>query len=469
MFILEWGNSMASINELIDAITLVLSEEKSYDLPTVCTRYGLESGDESEAFKSRRVYVQRRLKGKDQLFLLDLAKRIINDYGSKANVLAKLVLRLDSTGLFKISEITRRNIMNELYARKNISGNYDLIKFLNRVWDLDNMPSTDYRFITAAEDIWQHMINNSDWDDVFLYEEYLEILTATDEVFFRFLEQVVHPLVRPQPELGEYIEAINKHLVNDGYKLSLAENISGYPVYKITKVLDGVKGQVKNLIFAAVGHKPEIVISDSINNDIKIVKHEENCLIYDRPIPIAGLNWTELVVWWADLHGIQKPSKETEIELYKRLFKSLNSEPEKLLFRSYFKYFKKLFHENLPALIPQVYLHYDPYTIRQREGEKYLFRQRMDFLLLFSNKQRVVIEIDGKQHYSDGDLSNPKKYAEMVKADRELKLNGYEVYRFGGYELMEEEIGAKIIKEFFEQLFKKHGVRTRFDQHNTSS
>lgn len=158
---------MASINELVDAITLVLSEEKSYDLPTVCTRYGLESGDESEAFKSRRVYVQRRLKGKDQLFLLDLAKRIINDYGSKANVLAKLVLRLDSTGLFKISEITRRNIMNELYARKNISGNYDLIKFLNRVWDLDNMPSTDYRFITAAEDIWQHMINNSDWDDVF--------------------------------------------------------------------------------------------------------------------------------------------------------------------------------------------------------------------------------------------------------------------------------------------------------------
>lgn len=256
----------------------------------------------------------------------------------------------------------------------------------------------------------------------FLYEEYLEILTATDEVFFRFLEQVVHPLVRPQPELGEYIEAINKHLVNDGYKLSLAENISGYPVYKITKVLDGVRGQVKNLIFAAVGHKPEIVISDSINNDIKIVKHEENCLIYDRPIPIAGLNWTELVVWWADLHGIQKPSKETEIELYKRLFKSLNSEPEKLLFRSYFKYFKKLFHENLPALIPQVYLHYDPYTIRQREGEKYLFRQRMDFLLLFSNKQRVVIEIDGKQHYSDGDLSNPKKYAEMVKADSGLSL-----------------------------------------------
>ncbi|KIL39579.1 hypothetical protein SD70_19450 [Gordoniibacillus kamchatkensis] len=451
---------MASINELIDAITLVLTEEKSYDLPTVCTRYGLESGDESEAFKSRRVYVQRRLKGKDQLFLLDLAKRVINDYGSKANTLAKLVLRLSPTGVFTISEITRRNIMDELYARNNIPGKYDLVEFLNRIWDLDSMPSTDSRFKTASGDIWQHMINNYDWDEIYLYEKYLELLTATDEVFIKFLEQVVHPLVRQQAEQNEYIEFINKHLVNDGYKFSLADNISGFPVYKIDKVLDGVKGNVKNLIFAAVGHKPEIVISDSINNDIKIVKHEENCLVYDRPIPNTGLYWADLVMWWANMHGIQEPNKDAEIALYKRLFSSLDSLPEKLMFKSYFRYFKELFDKNFPALVPQVYLHYDPYTIRQRAGKAYLPRQRMDFLLLFSNKQRIVLEIDGKQHYSDGDTSSPKKYAEMVQADRELKLNGYEVYRFGGYELTDEEIGSKVIKEFFEGLFKKHGVKS---------
>lgn len=451
---------MASINELIDAITLVLTEEKSYDLPTVCTRYGLESGDESEAFKSRRVYVQRRLKGKDQLFLLDLAKRVINDYGAKANTLAKLVLRLSPTGVFTISEITRRNIMDELYARNNIPGKYDLVEFLNRIWDLDSMPSTDSRFKTASGDIWQHMINNYDWDEIYLYEKYLELLTATDEVFIKFLEQVVHPLVRQQAEQNEYIEFINKHLVNDGYKFSLADNISGFPVYKIDKVLDGVKGNVKNLIFAAVGHKPEIVISDSINNDIKIVKHEENCLVYDRPIPNTGLYWADLVMWWTNMHGIQEPNKDAEIALYKRLFSSLDSLPEKLMFKSYFRYFKELFDKNFPALVPQVYLHYDPYTIRQRAGKAYLPRQRMDFLLLFSNKQRIVLEIDGKQHYSDGDTSSPKKYAEMVQADRELKLNGYEVYRFGGYELTDEEIGSKIIKEFFEGLFKKHGVKS---------
>jgi very-short-patch-repair endonuclease len=450
---------MASINELIDAIIQVLLEEKAYDIPTVCTRYGLESGDESEAFQSRRLYVQKRLKGKDQLFLLDLAKRIIEDYGSKSNSLSKLVLRLNPTGLYTISEITRRNIMDELYARNNITGKYDLVDFLNRVWDLDSMPSTDSRFKTASGDIWQHMINNSDWDEVYLYEKYLELMIAPDDGFIKFLEQVVHPLVRQQEEQDEYIEFINKHLVYDGYKFALTDNISGFPIYRIDKVLDGVQGNVKNLIFASVGQKPEIVISDSINNDIRIVRHEENCLVYNRNISNTGLYWADLVTWWAELNGVSEPNIETEKQLYVRLFQTLASPPEKVLFKSYFKCFKDLFDKNFPALIPQVYLHYDPYTIRQRAGKPYLSRQRMDFLLLFSNKQRVVLEVDGKQHYSDNDVSSPKKYAEMVQADRELKLSGYEVYRFGGYELMDEEAGEKIVKEFFEGLFKKHGVK----------
>lgn len=449
-----------SINELIDAITIVLTEEKAYDLPKVCNKYGLEYGDESEAFKSRRVYVQKRLKGKNQLFLLDLAKRIIKDYGSQANTLSKLVLRVNPTGIFFISEITRRNIIDELYIKRNITGKYDLIEFLNRVWNLDNMPSTDSRFNTASGDIWQHMINNDDWDEVYLYEKYLELLIATDELFIKFLEQVVHPLVRHEDEQNEYVEFINRHLIKDGYKFSIAENISGFPVYKIDRLLNGVKGNVKNLIFAAVGNKPEIVIRDSINNDIEIVKYGENCLVYDRQLPSTGLYWNDLVIWWAELKGIHEPNKETELNVYKRLFSSLDSPPEKLVFKYYFKFFKAKFDKNLPALIPQVYLHYDPYTLKQRAGNMYLPRQRMDFLLLFSNKQRIVLEIDGKQHYSDGDVSSPKKYSEMVQADRELKLNGYEVYRFGGFELMDEETASKIIKEFFEKLFKKHGVKT---------
>lgn len=451
---------MVNINELVDAITYILTNEKAYDLPNVCLRYGLDYGDEAEAFRSKRVYVQRRLKGKDQLFLLDLAKRVINDYGSSANELSKIIQKISPNGLFSISELTRKNIMEELYAKGNIEGKLELIDFLTRIWNLENMPSTDSRFHNALGDIQQHMINNLDWDEVYLYEQYLELFTTTDEVFSQFLELIVHPIVRNPSEVKEYIDLINFHLLNDGYELVPNDKVSGYIVYKITKIKSGVKGSAKNLIFAAIGEKPDIVISDSINNDIKIVNHESNCLVYDRPLSGKGLLWTELVKWWTDINNLGEINRIAEINLYQRLISSLDSAPEKVFFKSYFNFFRHLLNENFPALIPQVYLHYDPYTLKQRLNMKVLSRQRMDFLLLLSNNQRIVIELDGKQHYSIGDAASPKLYAEMISADRHLKLNGYEVYRFGGYEFTNEIKARKLIKDFFDRLFLKHGVTT---------
>ncbi len=82
----------------------------------------------------------------------------------------------------------------------------------------------------------------------------------------------------------------------------------------------------------------------------------------------------------------------------------------------------------------------------------------MDFLLLFSSFERIVIEVDGQQHYSDEGKPSPQKYAEMVSADRQLRLNGYEVYRFGGAELP-DDIGESVVADFFTSLLRKHGIR----------
>lgn len=70
-------------------------------------------------------------------------------------------------------------------------------------------------------------------------------------------------------------------------------------------------------------------------------------------------------------------------------------------------------------------------TVAQR-GAEALLRFRMDFLLLLPNRARVVVEIDGKHHYGDeqGQV-RPERDARMALADRELRLAGYEVYRFG--------------------------------------
>ena len=69
-----------------------------------------------------------------------------------------------------------------------------------------------------------------------------------------------------------------------------------------------------------------------------------------------------------------------------------------------------------------------------------------------------MIEVDGKHHFSENDLPSLKVYADMVSADRELRLAGYEVYRFGANELVGDGAEAKI-KDFFDKLFRLHRIR----------
>ncbi|MEG3941285.1 DUF559 domain-containing protein [Microcoleus sp. S36b_A3] len=239
-------------------------------------------------------------------------------------------------------------------------------------------------------------------------------------------------------------------------KHGFAVDKDGYRIYLTTL---GVGNSVKNLIFAATGAKPEIIFSDSVSNDLEIVKNADYCLIYDRPIKSHGLLWKELVDWWREREQL---NNELDIDvgrkLYSRLNRSLTSQPEKLFWRIYFKKFYESFNEKLPALVPQVYLHYDPYTLKHLQGQRRLVRQRMDFLFLLSDRIRIVIEIDGKQHYAEEDKASPRLYSEMVAEDRRLKLCGYEVYRFGGYELNSESEAEIIVEHFLINLFKRHDL-----------
>jgi very-short-patch-repair endonuclease len=219
----------------------------------------------------------------------------------------------------------------------------------------------------------------------------------------------------------------------------------------------GVDGELKNLIFAAKGAKPRIVLRDAINNVIEIVEHADKCLVYDRPLDGAGLSWSALTAWWSQTAAAGDPDPAGS--LYRRLFASLESPPEELLFRSYCARYGRGDGDQAPALIPQVYLHYDPYTLRElavHQG-RVLPRQRMDFLLLLSDQSRVVIEVDGKQHYADGDIASPSRYAEMVSEDRKVRLAGYEVYRFGGAELDPDDSDAPVrLRRFFDALIDRH-------------
>jgi hypothetical protein len=114
----------------------------------------------------------------------------------------------------------------------------------------------------------------------------------------------------------------------------------------------GVDGELKNIIFAANGPKPRIVLRDAINNVIEIVEGADRCLVYDRPLPPGGLSWGELLDWWT-AHGQYDEERAAAESLYRRLEQSLASPPEKLLFRAYCERYADG-RRDVPALIPQV-------------------------------------------------------------------------------------------------------------------
>ncbi|MFC8784943.1 hypothetical protein [Streptomyces nigra] len=260
---------------------------------------------------------------------------------------------------------------------------------------------------------------------------------------FRYVLKRLRPLAVPE------LTVVARKVV-DEYDVPALEQILA------SLGMTGVDGEFKNLIFAANGPKPDIVLCDAVSNRLEIVRNAEYCLTYTRPLDAAGLSWAALVDWWQRTHG-QRDRLDASQALCARLAESLASPPEEVLFHTYAAlYFREKGHA-LPALIPQVYLHYDPYTAKRRAEPGPLARQRMDFLLLLPNRVRVVLEVDGQQHYSVDGKASPQLYAQMVSEDRQLSLPGYDVYRFGGHEL-DRNNGPRIVAGFFRELFQRYDV-----------
>ena len=154
----------------------------------------------------------------------------------------------------------------------------DEVDFLGRLYDLDALPSTDTRFRAARGDIFQHCVANPfDWPDNWICP------TPGSARGQRRPTRAVsrrdaHPAVRTDlTEVEELRAFLNSVLVHDGYEIVQAGDISGAPVFEGRRTGSGVRGSMKNIIFAAVGPKPVIVIDDAVNNDLRIVKNEKNC------------------------------------------------------------------------------------------------------------------------------------------------------------------------------------------------
>jgi very-short-patch-repair endonuclease len=422
-------------------------------LPAECEEIGLErSIPQDEGSKYERVI--KRLDGKSAREIAIVAERAAIRY--RDFDLEEAAVHFLEAGGRPLTEITRRDIAR-CFERVSLSGEQGLLGMLRRVCPVDSIGGSIPFGPSLADEIDRHMLRNDDWsvEDLF---DWLGAMTWSRKRFLRLLEAALHPLARrgaAQDELRSQLEPI---LARDGYRFEVNGTESGYPIYVVTSVGSGVAGKPKNLIFASNGPKPEIGFSDAINNDILILSNEESCLVYDRHISDDGLLWSELVEWWKAEYCRQgTTTAEARRQLGQRLQTSLASDGERNFFASYFRNFRPSLGNALPALIPQVYLHYDPAVVARLRDRQSFPRQRMDFLLLLPQRTRVVIEVDGQHHFSQDNRPSLPIYAETMKADRDLRLLGYEVYRFAATELVGPH-AQSLTNSFFQRLFEKHGV-----------
>lgn len=452
---------LAKLRLTLRAPVIALSQmNRHVDLPDVCEKLGLPFLDQGV---SKRDKVTEAFDALQDTDLPNTARRFLEYFPPSARLRNDVqdILWTDVSSP-EINKRFRREVAQAIDIELLYLDSDKFDDLLERLWVLDNDPMAAIAALLGERDtrslrvrIKRHVHENrGDWETATFFEN-IGALDCSNRRFTLFMERLASSDVRPkEASQREFVDLVNRALNGSGVEFRETDSRDGYPQFSLVSAHGAATGRPKNLIFAS--HvKPDLRFRDAIHNDVEIVTNADKVLIYDRPIGIEGLDWDTLQAWWAESNGMTN-DRTAKVTLYRRLLASLpeDSPPQRLLFESYFEHFKSAIPD-LPALLPEVWLHWDPKTVQQR-GRDALSRFRMDFLLLLQGGVRVVLEVDGKQHYSDdAGKASPSKYAEMVPADRDLKMAGYHVFRFGGHELQK---GSSVPSAFFDSLFKRFRV-----------
>jgi hypothetical protein len=134
----------------------------------------------------------------------------------------------------KISQITRRDIFDFIRI-ENVKwwGRLNEPDFLSRLYNLSELPSYDSRCKDAYGDIWQHRINNYDWENDWVFtDDRFGLLNGDDATFLQFLCEMIHPIVRSEStEVAQLLQMFNEYLANDNFEIVEKTRISNRPVF----------------------------------------------------------------------------------------------------------------------------------------------------------------------------------------------------------------------------------------------
>jgi hypothetical protein len=144
----------------------------------------------------------------------------------------------------EITTITRQQIADEMQISEIwYHGRQTEPDFLGRIFDLKNLSSRDGRYTNAYDDIYQHTVNNFDWDNNWIYSDpRINLFHCEDSLYLKFLSNSLHPTVRTdQKELEKLYAIYNKSLNVDGFEILKIDEISGKPIFSGSRIIIGQK------------------------------------------------------------------------------------------------------------------------------------------------------------------------------------------------------------------------------------
>lgn len=212
------------------------------DLVYVDTLYEM-SGDKEWEFVDAQIGVPGRYFIKLQTDFLEEIKIIESQFEEVANAIGMHIRQInwvpkidteETEMKAKISIVARQAIFDEI-TLNNISwsGRLEEPDFLNRLFDLSKIPSTDSRFDNAYDDIRKHRIMNYDWEDDWVFtDRRFNLLHCDEETLLKFLLLIVNPVSRTDEEsINQLLEIYNKYLVPSGIEIYEKSKIVGKSIY----------------------------------------------------------------------------------------------------------------------------------------------------------------------------------------------------------------------------------------------
>lgn len=195
----------------------------------------------------------------------------------------------------------------------SLYGRLDEIEFLKRLYTLDEMESFDKRFPNAEGDIWQHTVNNDDYESYWIFkDERFELLDGDDKVFLNFISEIFHPEVRIETQpWKEFLEKFNSLLEFDGYELYETKKISGRSVYSWRSINHDL------IVEQQISEIKKEFDSDYVNSQITVMYE----IINTAPNVAIGKAKELLEICCKtilDQHKISYPSDFTVIQLMKK-------------------------------------------------------------------------------------------------------------------------------------------------------